>query len=109
MLPGKSYIGNSTDFQVGQVHAQLTLRAGCHGARKAFRQHCNQARLAEGLLAAPVLQRPFIEGHAITSPLEDAEVPVLYTHTLCPYAHRAWLTLLEKVRSLPVYRAGMFF
>lgn len=23
--------------------------------------------------------------------------PVLYTHTLCPYAQRVWLTLLQKV------------
>lgn len=103
MLPGKSHIGNSTKFRVGPVHAQFTLRTSSHGARRAFKQHCTQFQLAEGLSAAPVLQRPFIEGHAITSALDDNEVPVLYTHTLCPYAHRAWLTLLEKVRSLPVH------
>lgn len=49
-----------------------------------------------------------MEGDSISSPLDDSAFPVLYTHTLCPYAHRAWLTLLEKVRSL-LCLAGLFF
>ena len=42
--------------------------------------------------------RPFIEGSTLQCPLKDSETLVLYTHTLCPYACRAWLALLEKVR-----------
>ena len=58
----------------------------------------NTAHSGRGSVAASVVkQRAFIEGAGLSSPQDDTEIPVLYTHTLCPYAHRAWLAFLEKV------------
>ncbi|BDA48804.1 probable protein IN2-1 homolog B [Coccomyxa sp. Obi] len=42
------------------------------------------------------LHRQFIEGHSLDGPLDDSKELIFYTHTLCPYAQRVWLTLLEK-------------
>lgn len=36
---------------------------------------------------------------ALLGPLPGAERPVLYTHTCCPYAQRALMALLHKVRA----------
>lgn len=36
------------------------------------------------------------EASKLRGPLESRDL-VFYTHTLCPYAQRVWLTLLEKV------------
>ena len=47
-------------------------------------------------------QGALIEGCDLAEPLADTRRPVFYTHTLCPYAHRAWLALLEKVTDLIV-------
>lgn len=58
----------------------------------------NTVHSGRGSVAASVVkQRAFIEGAGLSSPQDDTETPVLYTHTLCPYAHRAWLAFLEKV------------
>ncbi len=35
---------------------------------------------------------------ALRGPLPSAARPVLYTHTCCPYAQRALMALLHKVR-----------
>jgi hypothetical protein len=43
------------------------------------------------------MPKPFLEGHTIVEALDDSNDIVFYTHTLCPYAQRVWLTLLEKV------------
>lgn len=43
------------------------------------------------------MARPIIDGHAIAEAWKDSECIVFYTHTLCPYAQRVWLALLEKV------------
>jgi hypothetical protein len=37
-----------------------------------------------------------LEAKNLPGPLDTGEL-VLYTHTLCPYAQRVWLALLEKV------------
>ncbi|KAK9917805.1 hypothetical protein WJX75_008460 [Coccomyxa subellipsoidea] len=42
------------------------------------------------------MPKPFLEGHTIVEALDDSNDIVFYTHTLCPYAQRVWLTLLEK-------------
>lgn len=44
--------------------------------------------------------RPFIEGAKLTEPLNDSDVPVVYLHTLCPFAQRVWIAFLEKVPSI---------
>ena len=36
-----------------------------------------------------------LEGSNLSSPANDEEV-VLYSHTMCPFAQRTWLALLEK-------------
>lgn len=36
------------------------------------------------------------EANKLRGPLDTQDL-VFYTHTLCPYAQRVWLTLLEKV------------
>eukprot|EP00210_Caulerpa_lentillifera_P008722 g8320.t1 len=36
------------------------------------------------------------EASDLSAPLVCSGSPVFYTHTNCPYAHRVWLTLLEK-------------
>ena len=33
-------------------------------------------------------------------PEASSDAATLYTHVLCPYAQRAWLVLLEKVKHL---------
>ena len=43
------------------------------------------------------VHRQFIEGNTLSGPLDDSKELIFYTHTLCPYAQRVWLTLLEKV------------
>ena len=47
------------------------------------------------------------EGVQLRGPLEDDSSPVLYTHVLCPYAQRAWLALLEKVKCCFVSRISL--
>lgn len=39
----------------------------------------------------------FAAEEAGASPPPSGEQPVFYTHTLCPYAERVWIALLEKV------------
>jgi hypothetical protein len=41
------------------------------------------------------------EGRDLKGPMEDDGL-VFYTHTLCPYAQRVWLAILEKVRELKI-------
>ena len=38
----------------------------------------------------------YFEASELAGPLRETSHPVFYTHTLCPYAHRVWMTLLEK-------------
>jgi Glutathione S-transferase, N-terminal domain len=40
------------------------------------------------------LVRAVFEAAQLNGPLDDQDVPVLYTHSYCPYAQRAWLALL---------------
>jgi hypothetical protein len=45
------------------------------------------------------MQTKVIEATTISQPAEqNASLATFYTHVLCPYAQRAWLALLEKVR-----------
>ena len=37
----------------------------------------------------------------------SGQQPVLYTHTLCPYAERVWIALLEKVILAGVLASGV--
>ena len=45
----------------------------------------------------------FREGGSLRNPLDDSSTLVFYTHTLCPYACRSWLALLEKVSPLKTF------
>ena len=52
---------------------------------------------ATKLAAAP---RPdaWIEGKTLSEKLESGDGLIFFTHTLCPFAQRVHLTLIEKVR-----------
>ena len=43
-----------------------------------------------------------LEGSRLQSPpSSEPGLTTFYTHTLCPYAERVWLSLLEKARACP--------
>jgi hypothetical protein len=48
-------------------------------------------------LGSRVLYRSLIEGETLQEPVNNTDYPILYLHTLCPYAQRAWMAFLEKV------------
>jgi hypothetical protein len=53
--------------------------------------------------------RTFSVHHAadLKGPLQASSKPVLYTHTLCPYAQRVFLALLYKVQTPAILHEEM--
>jgi hypothetical protein len=71
--------------------------------------HCNRKKLnlimsASGNAAGQVKLRNFrLQDAGLSAPEKQDGNLILYTHCLCPYAERAWLTLLEKVKMHHLY------
>jgi hypothetical protein len=56
-----------------------------------------RARLDSNPAATPATIAPWLEGRDLTEkPKPKGDEVIFYTHTLCPYAHRVHLALLEK-------------
>lgn len=73
--------------------SQRWLAPALLGTRQASRVACCQARAG----AATPQHFKVIEGSRSKGPPpSEPGLPTFYTHTLCPYAERVWLTLLEK-------------
>ena len=66
---------------------------------RTFGPTCHRGTIVERRpkIIAWAMPKPFLEGHTVVEALDDTRDIIFYTHTLCPYAQRVWLTLLEKV------------
>ena len=97
-MPILRRLPNSISLHVNSDHLRLTAVNKQPIWQRPNIRKGNTVHSGRGSVAASVVQqRAFIEGAGLSSPQDDTEIPVLYTHTLCPYAHRAWLAFLEKV------------
>ena len=100
-MPTLGRLPYSISLHVNPDHLRLTVINKQPICKRPDIRKGNAVHSGRGpVVASAVKQRAFIEGAGLSSPQDDTEIPVLYTHTLCPYAHRAWLAFLEKVPGL---------
>jgi hypothetical protein len=97
-----SVISSKTQALRDQYKAwSLTASASCPVQPAVSRHHFQaaSARSSGHFAAAPATIASWIEGSDLTEkPTPKGNAFLFYTHTLCPYAHRVHLALLEKAR-----------
>lgn len=84
------------------IHVDECFKRASFGSRKVVDAHrlFGSSSIRAGRNLGTVrhkAMRSIQEASSLNGPLKSEEMPVMYTHVLCPYAQRVWMTLLEKV------------